>query len=266
MQVSPALAKEWLGSARINRPLRARRVQQYAHDMAAGRWMETGEAISFSISGALLNGQHRLHACIEADTPFWSLVVWGLPDEAFDAMDAGLPRSTGDVLGLRGAVNKNALAASGRLAYKYRNGTLRMPVEVSRQDILEFVENHPLLQECVNVAAKGQRGLLPPSYAGWLLFEFASRLPEEAFDFYGRMTDIAGDLGFDTPEHVLRTRLVRDRLSTSKLPELVKAAYTVQAWNARVTGTGRSLLRWTLKEEFPRIEPGMPEKEEQTNG
>lgn len=233
--------------------------------MAAGRWLETGESISFSVSGALLNGQHRLHACVEAQTPFWSLVVWGLPDEAFEAMDAGLPRSTGDVLGLRGAVNKHALAASGRLAYKYRTGTLRMPMEVSRQDILTFVEDHPLLQECVNVTAKGQRGLLPPSYAGWLLFEFASRLPEEAFDFYGRFTDIAGELAPETPEHVLRTRLLKDLASTSKLPELVKAAYTVQAWNARVTGIGRSLLRWTLKEEFPRIEPSARSPEENSD-
>ena len=63
---------------------------QYAADMKAGRWQLNGEAIKFDKNGHLLNGQHRLHAVVRADTTIQMLVISGLDPETRTTMDSGL--------------------------------------------------------------------------------------------------------------------------------------------------------------------------------
>lgn len=89
-KVTPELAKTWLGTTEKNRTFRKSRVAQYAADMKAGRWQLNGEAIKFDKNGHLLNGQHRLHAVVRADTTVPMLVISGLDPETRTTMDSGL--------------------------------------------------------------------------------------------------------------------------------------------------------------------------------
>src|SRR5690606_16390953 len=66
LTITPALADVMLRYNDANRPLSAATVRKYARQMGEGRWRLTKQPIIFSKSHKLLDGQHRLHACVES--------------------------------------------------------------------------------------------------------------------------------------------------------------------------------------------------------
>jgi hypothetical protein len=53
-------------------------VRDYAQDMIDGWWLLSGKTIILDETGAVLNGQHRLLACIKADRAFETWLVEGV--------------------------------------------------------------------------------------------------------------------------------------------------------------------------------------------
>ena len=100
--VTPAIARDWIQVNTKNRRIRSAKVDQYDASMRAGRWAFNGQAIVFDVHGRLMNGQHRLLACIKAGVSFKVLVVHGVDAEAFDTLDTGAARTAGDILGIAG--------------------------------------------------------------------------------------------------------------------------------------------------------------------
>ena len=96
VNVTPALAEQWLSGNSVNRKIREAAVNQYASDMIAGRWSVTNDAICFSPDGLLLNGQHRLRAVTTSGETVAMLVMRNVPDEAMGHMDAGVKRTSAD--------------------------------------------------------------------------------------------------------------------------------------------------------------------------
>jgi hypothetical protein len=94
-QVTPAMATRWLEANTRNRPVQQRRVDQYTRDMQAGNWYLSNDAVAFSTTGQLLNGQHRLWAIIESERTVQLLVVRDLPEESRAVMDLGQKRTAG---------------------------------------------------------------------------------------------------------------------------------------------------------------------------
>lgn len=101
VNVTPHLASEWLRFNVDNRTLRRTTVETLKGAFQRGEYKQTHQGIAFSNKGRLLDGQHRLTAISELrDGVFPMVVTWGLPDEAFDAIDVGLKRTAADVTGL----------------------------------------------------------------------------------------------------------------------------------------------------------------------
>ena len=96
--IQPDMAAAWLEQNTNNRSINNTRVKRYAADMAEGNWAVTGDSIRFSKSGKLLDGQHRLWACVESAAPFTAYVLKGLPEDSQLYMDQGMPRSKGSQL------------------------------------------------------------------------------------------------------------------------------------------------------------------------
>lgn len=94
-----------------NRPLSRVRVRQYAEEMKNRRWQLNGDSIRFDEYGNLLDGQHRLAACIEAQTVFRTMVIRGLPSEVMTTIDVGKKRTLADTLTLEGVTNAKAMSA-----------------------------------------------------------------------------------------------------------------------------------------------------------
>src|SRR5207249_3305120 len=67
--ITPARAAQWLEANTTNRPLSRAVVRSFAEAMRRGEWLVTHQGIAFDLNSALVDGQHRLAAIIEADLP-----------------------------------------------------------------------------------------------------------------------------------------------------------------------------------------------------
>lgn len=87
MMIGPKEATDMLkahdASGRRQRKIKRTVVSRYARDMEDGNWVESGETIVVSESGAVLDGRHRLTAVIKSQSTVPMLVVSGVEDSAF---------------------------------------------------------------------------------------------------------------------------------------------------------------------------------------
>lgn len=159
--ISPSVARQWLDTNTHNRPLKARFVERLARDMKNGNWRITGEAIKFSESGQLLDGQHRLAAIVAADVPITSMVIYGLPAETQDYMDAGIPRKAADVLGLHGIANSFNTAAAFRFLIAEKHGRIVSggKTSITTAETMAALAKHPRLPLYVPHSGMFPRGI-----------------------------------------------------------------------------------------------------------
>lgn len=93
LNITPEMAKRWLEKNPYNRNISRRTVETYAEAMRRNEWHSNGESICFDEDGNLINGQHRLAACILANTPFCSTVVTGVLKQDSYIYDKGRNRT-----------------------------------------------------------------------------------------------------------------------------------------------------------------------------
>ena len=122
--ITPEIAADMLTRNIGNRPLRPKVWRSYASDMKSGNWRKTHEAIAVSVSGRLLNGQHRLTAVVHSGVPqmFW-VAVYDTQEAAMDLpIDYGARRSLADIL------NEDKLAVQTASAL-YRTAITRRQID-----------------------------------------------------------------------------------------------------------------------------------------
>lgn len=109
--INPQMAKAMLANNQGNRAVMKRVVSKYAADMTDGRWALNGATIVVSPSGRILDGQHRLMACVEANVPFQAMIVEGVEEDAFKTIDGGTPRTAAVIASMHGITSGVASAA-----------------------------------------------------------------------------------------------------------------------------------------------------------
>lgn len=72
--------------------------------MKSGHWMVTSQGIGINLHGQLIDAHHRLTACVQANVPFQSAIIWGLSEEAYQVTDRGIARNYEDILSCPKAV------------------------------------------------------------------------------------------------------------------------------------------------------------------
>ena len=119
--VTPTLAQRWL---QIPMPdgLQQRRVsvphvRMLAAAMVDNRWQDTGDSIKLGPNECVLDGQHRLHAIVQAKTPQTLAVAFGVDPAAFWVIDDVRPRSVADRIRAMGQGYANAYSAVATQLY-----------------------------------------------------------------------------------------------------------------------------------------------------
>lgn len=122
--IPPGVAAAFLERNEGNRNISPTKAEHYALDMAAGRWTENGETIIVSADGSLNDGQHRLQAVIDSNTPIRFLFVFGVSRDSRATVDQGKARSAGDFLAMQGVhyASNAATAAKFIMAYERSGG------------------------------------------------------------------------------------------------------------------------------------------------
>src|SRR5256886_16450094 len=153
--ITPKKAAEYLERNPATRPLSTRTVREFGQAMRRGEWRITHQGIAFDITGALVDGQHRLAAIVEADVPVEVTVFTEVPEGAFDVLDTGKRRNAADVLAIEGEKSAVMLAAMVRTVWLYEN---RPELNWSGGDagatnhqIVPTLEQHPMLRDFITV-------------------------------------------------------------------------------------------------------------------
>lgn len=114
-RVSPDRAEKYLSTNVGNRSISKTNIARYATDIANGEWdPRTFEGVKFDTEGNLIDGQNRLQAIIEADTPQEIIVFRGLPRDTRLKLDQGKSRSTSNYMQIEGIENASTKAAITR--------------------------------------------------------------------------------------------------------------------------------------------------------
>lgn len=145
------ITPEWAKEAFSRQPDNQRNISQavrnrYADDMKIGNWQFNGQSIKFDIVGNLLDGQHRLNACIISGISFWSIVVRGLDPQAFYTLDTGRLRTTATILHMVGYMNTNNLSAACNIIIRWHHKYSARKMVSSRM-ILNFLTKYPSIIE-----------------------------------------------------------------------------------------------------------------------
>jgi hypothetical protein len=157
--ITPQEAKEILEGQIKNRKLSKQVILRYAKQMKAGRWRINGETITFG-GGMLIDGQHRLHACIKADVPLSVICVILDNNEAFNTIDSGKRRNVADVFSINGLKRTTSMAACLAVIVKVdTTGEISAAgggrsARIENHECEELLINYPNLDTSVKQAQK----------------------------------------------------------------------------------------------------------------
>jgi len=261
--ITPKKALKYLEANTHNRRVRNKTVQFYARQIREGDWDLTGEPIIFSDEGVLLNGQHRLHACIEANTAFKTFVVRGASDSSFAKIDQNVPRQAADIVGREGYAQSSRKAAAARVVLAMLDNEDKPPGERpalntkrAHAEILEFVEaNDDLLAEGCSLTIKddGLSICRPPGVFVGLYTVFALKNRKRAREFFEQL--VSGEiLERDDASSRLRTVLI----SSMSQPNVKRKkqwimAVTIKAWNLFLQDKQIRQLKFGENENWPKV-------------
>jgi hypothetical protein len=251
--ITPAIATELLKRNTRNRGLSKGVIERYARDMREGRWQVNGEALIIGVDGGLLNGQHRLYACIAAGVAFQSFVTRGVVSEgAFDTIDQGRPRTHADIHGMRGELNTALLSATIKWVWRFFRMSMTSALSCSMQEERELLEQNPDVRNAVTFAANRRllaRTLLAPSVVAFSYWCF-NRQDSDMCKLFFDMLSTGINLRGDDPIYALRERLYR---AGKTLHPYETLALVCKAWNYTKAGKRITVLIWRQDEPFPNI-------------
>lgn len=264
--ITPEVATNWLRYNQNNRNMRRRAASDIGRDILADNYDVNGETLKISrplkagedeevpIGRVLFfDGQHRLESVKRTGKPIVTLVAYGLSPSGRKTVDAGVLRSTGDILRMNGESNAAPLASVIRLVYLWEaedykfSGNFK-PTRSECEIMLE--RNGSLLRRSAEKAVyvRGKFKALPPSVTAIAYYILCQVDEDMAAVFFERLRDGAG-LDSGHPVLTLRNQLINEKMENRRTPKHQQLAYIIRAWNAY--REDRTLMRLTQSADDP---------------
>ncbi len=261
-EITPELAKSILESHNHgNRPLKKPHVKMLITTLKNNEWMLNGESITFSESGRLLDGQHRLTACVNSGKSFQTIVIKGIQDEAaFGTIDIGKPRSVADLMNLQGLPKAplfSAIAKQHKAWIEVEDKTtfsLDRRFYTERSIALHGKEYVDTILPAFEVTQKLGRKSAAIGFAALLILEIA---PDDGEEFFAELESIWNDECIpdpQSPSFVLYAWIRREEHIFRPAKMTLVAALTIKAFNAHVKQESIRRLFWQPSEGFPSVE------------
>ncbi len=259
--IQPGTALAWLENPDfniMNRPIRQSDVTNWADIMKRKQWKCNGQPVIISDEGKLLDGQHRLWACVEAQTPFETYLLEGISKEVFDTIDVGKKRSASDMLDIHTKLNdeepikyKAAVMAAIMTILEYKNGVwkTRHSHVITHHDKLEFFKKNPSIKDWVMKARVKGTKRWENTYAaniGAIAF-LGSKMYEKKAETFVIGFTTGNDLPVGSPISALRNRLGAEK-HFEKWDRMKLIAF---AWNSHVENENKQSLK--MPPEMPII-------------
>lgn len=264
-EITPDLAKQWLGVNHVNRRLVDSNVQRIKGIIARGEWMEDStDGIGLDTDGGVINGQHRLTAIADGEVPVRALVVRNVRPEVIKVIDQGMPRNLSQILQMTGKY-EYAADLAGAITFLWRiandfEKTVPMAYKPSVPQLLEFFDIHPHLVDSVKVAVDTTRSLKGVQRSWLAAYHYLmSTVDVAAADEFFVKLETGSEIQAGDPVHALREKVLANATATKPETGVVVAAWLVKAWEAE--RAGQALTKATLKyvykgaraEDFPKL-------------
>lgn len=191
VEVTPEIAEMLLAMRPpYQRPVRPSRVKAFAALMRDGRFLTTHQGIAFDREGHLIDGQHRLQAVVDTGVTIETSASFGLPHDAFRAMDRGAARSVADDLQADGLFSSTHEACTFSAAARFlsmldvgnRITSTKNMGPWTLDKALDVNERHPDLILGAKLAQMLPRSIPKAPFAAvWAAFAAKDRKTADAF-------------------------------------------------------------------------------------
>lgn len=252
--ITPEIAKAFLDKNLSNRIVSKVTVNQYSEAMKSQKWRLNGESIKFCEKGNILDGQHRLLACIKSGVSFITLVTYGLKEEDKTTMDTGKNRSASDVLSFVGTKNIKPAASIIQFIIPFRLGRYGIassqssgggnnkPYLPDNTEILNFYQNTPgfidFVDHTVTLHKQGDK-CVPIKIFGGLHYVITQKAGVAKADSFFYCLSTGLNLAQGSPIHTIRTKLIKGKTNLSNVDKLNRTQITaaiIKAWNYCMQG------------------------------
>lgn len=261
--VTPEMAAQWLECNTGNRKIRKGQVSELVLSLQNGEWQLSTDCIGFDIEGRLVNGQHRLTACIESGKPILVAVMRRIPTKSYDVLDQGAKRFLSDLLNHMGTWNSNVMSSvltriAGHELLGHPIGTKYLSRgqnnRLTKGMLLDFFkENQASIVECAEVY-RHFCDLRHPACAASAYWFIRKHTNDHAAlkEFFEMVTETASELPGTHPARALRERLMRITAMQQKLDDRAVVSLFIKAWNAYRNGVPTHKFEATI--ETPKVE------------
>lgn len=256
MTITPEIARQMLATMPKNRKVNLGKVHKYKNQILRGQWKLNGESIKFDTNNQLRDGQHRLIAVIQTNTPIEIFVTYNLDPSSVGTLDTGNMRSNSDFLYMDGNINTHLGAAVAGVISRYRSNTLRLQSSESPSysEVQEIYAEFPNINSFIS-DLRPLSIMVPMSIACGLGLLFNKVNQEKCKEFFAGLISGA-NMEPDDPRFVLRERffaLKNQHKGKSQTYSCLLAALMIKAWNSFIKNEPLRRLRWTVSEDFPQI-------------
>jgi hypothetical protein len=255
LMVTPEYAGSLLAKNTKNRTVIKLHLRKIEEALRRGEWVFNGEPVIVSASGRVLDGQHRLMACLNTGIAFDTNVVFGVDESVFDTIDQGSSRTIGNVLDVDGEENYNHIAAALKNFWGFcRTGQIYdgggWSSSFTARTARELLSAHAGIRDSVRMCLKCEhyksKSLLAALH---YIFKFSN--PQFASELIEVVESGGGDK--DRPFHVLREHIIYGRMNRIAMGNRSLAAKTIRAFNAEVTGEWVKRLQYKQDGQFPLV-------------
>lgn len=252
LQIGPSEARVMLRQNTGNRPLQKRLVAEYAKEMAAGRWLLSGQPIIFSASGVLNDGQHRLFAILQSGATILSDVRFGIDREAFLVTDQGRKRTGADALSIEKIANSAPVASALRLLFCLDAGDAQFSYKLPPRDLPAFYHEHEGIALSATKAASWYKHFrqIPTSHYAFAHYTLSRLSPTHADQFCQFLADGTGNPNHPADHY---RRWVLNVPKGIKQSPYLKIWYLFHAWNLFTTSRTPQKVFWADVKGLPEL-------------
>jgi hypothetical protein len=254
--ITPALARDYLERNKKNRRISKRGVAEYADQIRRGNWKLNGESIKFAKDGSLVDGQHRLHAIVEANTAVEMTIARELEKEVIKTLDIGRKRTNADHLAIHGIETQADLittAAAIRIILQFASGKYEQKhtYHLSPSDAIAFVEQHRDILHADERVPTAIGKLMPRSVAVALYFLF-SKIDRTKADLFFLHVAEGADLPAGNPALTLRNALLfMVGAKSGRGAKRQVIAYVCRAFDSYLNNETSQRLRYDAAADIP---------------
>jgi len=178
-EINPRVAAVlWVNFNKINRPFSIIKAEFFAKIMNDGHWKKHHQGAAFYPDGSLADAQHRLAAIAISGTTQVLMVSRDFDEDAIDAIDRQVKRTTGQALAMRHIENADQKAMIAKVVMKYEHKLQKKGAVMLDDPSIEtwVITNDLMLSDAVDLGENSVRNIHEPSMKAGRAMQIAALL------------------------------------------------------------------------------------------